>query len=159
MVRPRKDMEGADLDVQQEDMARELTRYDARDVEAGTLAWARRSKWWPTLAELIEAAETERHARDARAAIRALPPPSDWWSAPWQQLGIGLQIARGQCALEEVNTSVARSRFERVVDRLGLARAKSVADGAYKPGGDHRAILAALEQAAGFASAEPRAAA
>lgn len=148
MVRPRKDMEGTDLDLQHEDYAQALVRYAAEDVERGVLGWGRRSRWWPTLSELIGAVEGERQTREARARIGALPAAVDAWTSPFGHLGIGLQVARGQFLMAEQQVPAARARFNDVVGRLGLATAREIADRLYHPGGDHKAIMTALEDAA-----------
>lgn len=148
MVRPRKDMDGMDLDLQHEDYVQTLTKYAAEDIERAVVGWGRRSKWWPTLSELVEAVEGEQHAREARARVRSLPPPVDAWSATSGQLGIGLQIARGQFLMVERGTADARARFNAIVGRLGLGPAREIADRLYRPGGDHKAIVTALEEAA-----------
>jgi hypothetical protein len=148
MVRLPKDMRAEDMDLQLSDYARELTRYEPQDVESAVMGWARRSKWWPTLAELVEVIDGQRAAREAKARLRSLPPPVDGWSAPFGQLGIGLQVARGQFLMAERDAVDARVRFNAVVGMLGLGPAREIADRLYHPGGDHRAIMTALEQAA-----------
>lgn len=70
MVRLPKDMVAADLDMQLADYIRALGRFAPQDVENGCIAWAERSKWWPALADLLDAVRDAQAAREGRAAIR-----------------------------------------------------------------------------------------
>jgi hypothetical protein len=134
-------------------LADDLTEHDAADVAQALRQLGRRLRTFPSLAEIVDAIEAERDMRRAREKARALPPPdmADPWALPWQALGIGLQIARGQCLLETGHHDVAaaQARFNDLVHALGFQAAKRIADERYHPGGDHKQTLQALDEAAG----------
>lgn len=130
--------------------ADDLAEYHVEDVRLACKAIARNQRWWPSLAEVLDACEAERTLREARAKAKRLPPPdgADPWSLPWQQLGVGLSIVRGQCLLDAGtgDADTARRRFNGIVARRGLPGAARLADAAYRPGGDHKAMLQVLEE-------------
>jgi hypothetical protein len=56
-----------------EALAEELVQFSPEVVQATCTEWARRSKWWPTLSELLELAQdfAERQARKANPAPKS----------------------------------------------------------------------------------------
>jgi hypothetical protein len=73
----KADMKGIDLELQLADYASELTTYEPADVEAACLGWSRKSKWWPALAELIEAADEAKLKREHQRISHTRAQPGE----------------------------------------------------------------------------------
>lgn len=150
LVRIRADMSGDDMELQQADYMRVLAKYDPRDVEAAVLHWAEVSMWWPTLQELsacVRDAQFNRESRQRAATehrkLADVQGTTDYWSLHYTALGVGLQVLQGQILLEGLEKIDAADWFNGAVEKLGLERAKSIANEVYKPG-HHGEMLPAI---------------
>jgi hypothetical protein len=159
-TRPTQGLHPIQMSGQIVEYARELHDCHPDDMQAACQLWPRHNKYFPELQPLLEMVEDQKRLRLARernpGRERRSFDASDPWSAPFGILGIGLQVVRGTYLMAEQGDDAvpaARAKFNATVAALGFEHARRIADRHYRPGGDHAAVMRALEDAAGIEAA------
>lgn len=163
MVALPASIQADDMDLQLVDYTLACSKHDPRDVEAACLHWAETQRWWPALADLLQAVRDCKFNREARQRAAAesrkladVTGATDYWSLHHMALGTGLLVLQGQILLEGLDKNSAADWFNEAVAKIGFEQAKSIANAAYTPG-HHGAILPAIMAASGLPKPKVRA--